>query len=55
LPLKVLIWEDARGRVWVGYQNMKQFDAQNHLKDEQTSQAISGMLEDIIGKAASVY
>jgi uncharacterized protein (DUF302 family) len=55
LPLKVLIWEDARGQVWAGYQNMKQFDAKNHLKDGKTSQAISEMLEEIVGKAASVY
>jgi uncharacterized protein (DUF302 family) len=55
LPLKVLIWEDERGQVWVGYQNMQQFDAKNHLKNGQTSQAISGMLEEIVRKAASVY
>jgi CubicO group peptidase (beta-lactamase class C family)/uncharacterized protein (DUF302 family) len=55
LPLKVLIWQDERGRVWVGYHNMKRFDADFQIKDEKPSQAIEQMLGELVGKASSVY
>jgi CubicO group peptidase (beta-lactamase class C family)/uncharacterized protein (DUF302 family) len=55
LPLKVLIWEDDRGRVWTGYRNMKQFDSEYHLKDQKTSKGIGNLLDEVVRKAASVY
>jgi uncharacterized protein (DUF302 family) len=55
LPLKVLIWEDDRGRVWTGYRNMKQFDAEYHLNDQKISEGIGNLLDEVVRTAASVY
>jgi uncharacterized protein (DUF302 family) len=55
LPLKVVLWEDDRGRVWAGYHNMKRFDAEYRVKDEKPSEGIADLLDEVVRTAASVY
>lgn len=52
LPLKVLIWEDASGHVWLGY-NSPEFLAQRHgITDcpvvTNLQKALSGIIETVI-------
>jgi uncharacterized protein (DUF302 family) len=44
LPLKVLIWEDEEGRVWLTY-NDPQWIAERHSLSEKTNNAVKGMSE----------
>lgn len=54
LPLKALVWEDARGQVWLGY-NDPAFLAQRHGAAQcpavaDLSKALSGLVETTIGR-----
>ena len=54
LPLKVLAWEDASGRVWLSY-NDPGWLAQRHGLDASsaaTTHAMTAMLASIVQKAA---
>lgn len=55
LPLRIGVWEDERGRVWVGYHNMRQFSADWHLSDPRTALALDHMLDELARKATSIY
>ncbi len=34
LPLKVLVWEDAEGKVWISYNSPQYLQARHHLPQE---------------------
>lgn len=55
LPLRVSIWEDGRGRVWVAYPSLDALAAEYGLKDTATIQAMKGALASLVGRAANVY
>jgi len=50
LPLKILIWEDARGKVWVSY-NSAAYLQERHNLPQQLLPNI-GAVEALAGKAA---
>jgi uncharacterized protein (DUF302 family) len=50
LPLKILIWEDAQGKVWVSYNSPAYLQERHHLP-QQLLQNI-GAVETLAGKAA---
>jgi len=50
LPLKILIWEDAPGKVWVGY-NSAEYLQQRHSLPQGLRQAIA-VVETLAAKAA---
>jgi uncharacterized protein (DUF302 family) len=50
LPLKILIWEDARGKVWVSY-NSPAYLQERHNLPEQLLPNIAAV-ETLAGKAA---
>ena len=50
LPLKILIWEDARAKVWVSY-NSPAYLQERHNLPQQLLQNI-GAVETLAGKAA---
>jgi uncharacterized protein (DUF302 family) len=50
LPLKILIWEDARGKVWVSY-NDPSYLQERHGIPAELKQNIS-VIEGIASKAA---
>jgi len=50
LPLKILIWEDARGKVWVSY-NSAAYLQERHNLPQQLLPNI-GAVETLAGKAA---
>ena len=55
LPMRLSIWEDERGRVWVGYRAMGRMVAEYNVKDMATVLAIERMLEALVAKAVNVY
>lgn len=55
LPLRLSVWEDERGRVWVGYQAMERLAAEYNIKDTATVLAMERMLEVLVAKTVNVY
>jgi uncharacterized protein (DUF302 family) len=55
LPLRLSVWEDERGRVWVGYRAMERLAAEYNVKDNATVLAIEQMLENLVAKVVNVY
>ncbi len=55
LPLRVSIWEDDRGRVWVAYPSLDALAGEYGVKDTATVQAMKGALANLVGRAVNVY
>lgn len=55
LPLRISVWQDARNRVWVGYQNMDPLGASYGIKDKATLTALDKFTSELVGKSANVY
>jgi uncharacterized protein (DUF302 family) len=55
LPLRLSIWEDARGRVWVGHRSMEGLAAEYGIKDGATMLAVGRMLEGVVARTVNVY
>lgn len=50
LPLKILIWADAQGQVWVGYNSPAYLQQRHHLPPELLPNI--AVVEDLAAKAA---
>jgi len=55
LPLRLSIWEDARGRVWVGHRSMASLAAEYAIEDAATVGAMTRMLEGVVARTVNVY
>lgn len=55
LPLRLLVWQDAMGRTWVGRPNLETLTARYGVKDPATAQAMTKALEGVSRRAANVY
>lgn len=55
LPLRMLVWQDARGRTWVGYPNLDTLAARYEIKDAATIGAMMTFMDGIQRRAANVY
>ncbi len=55
LPLRMIVWEDARGRTWVGYPNLDTLAARYDIKDPATIGAMSMFMDGVASRAANVY
>lgn len=55
LPLRLSVWEDARGRVWVGYHALDRLAAKYGIKDETTVKAMAQALDKLVANAVNVY
>lgn len=55
LPLRVLVWQDAIGRTWVGYPKLDALAARYGLKDPATIEAMTAFMDHVVGRAANVY
>ena len=55
LPLRLSVWEDARGRVWVGYHALDRLAAEYGIKDGATVKAMAQALDALVAKAVNVY
>lgn len=55
LPLKISVWEDENGSVWVTFPLMKPMAANYGLENEPVIGKMQTLLENIVIKSASVY
>jgi uncharacterized protein (DUF302 family) len=55
LPLRILVWEDARKRVWVGYPNMEMFAVEYGLQDSATLDGLTHLLDGLVDRTVNVY
>ncbi len=52
LPLKVLVWEDAQGKVWLGYTDPEKLAARYGIKDrDEVVKKIGGALDAMTSAA----
>jgi len=55
LPLRLSIWEDARGRVWVSHRSLENLAAEYDIKDPATVAAMERMLAGVVSRSVNVY
>lgn len=55
LPLRISVWEDNNGSVWVTFLQMKAMAARYGLEGEQVVNKMQELLEKIVIQSASVY
>ena len=55
LPLRILVWEDARKRVWVGYPNMDTLAADYAIQDNGTIAGLTRFLGGLVDRSVNVY
>jgi len=55
LPLRVLVWEDERHRVWVGYPNMDRMAATYGVKDAPLITNLTKFLDGLVARSVNVY
>jgi CubicO group peptidase (beta-lactamase class C family)/uncharacterized protein (DUF302 family) len=55
LPLRVSVWQDARNRVWVGYQNLDTLGATYGINDHATLTAMDKFVSELVAASANVY
>ena len=55
LPLRIAVWQDARGRTWVSYHDIRAIEHDYGIKDPATASAIEKSLIKLVQHAADVY
>jgi uncharacterized protein (DUF302 family) len=55
LPLRLSIWEDARGRVWISHRSVESLAAEYAIEDAATVAAMTHMLEAVVAHTVNVY
>ena len=55
LPLRVLVWEDAMARTWIGYPDLEALASRYGINDPATVAAMGQAVEAVVGRAANVY
>ncbi|WP_217333077.1 serine hydrolase [Rhodanobacter sp. C05] len=55
LPLHALVWEDEKGRTWIGYPRLDKLADRYGIKDLTTIDAMTGFMDHLVAQAANVY
>lgn len=55
LPLRVLVWEDAMGRTWIGYPDLEALAGRYGINDPTTIATMGRAVEAVVDRAANVY
>lgn len=55
LPLRLSIWQDGRGRVWLSRHSLDGLTREYGIKDAATMRAMERMLEGVVSRTANVY
>jgi uncharacterized protein (DUF302 family) len=55
LPLKIAVWQDASGSVWLSFPRMKELAAGYGLENDPSISAMQTLLESITQAAAAQY
>lgn len=55
LPLRALVWQDRRGRTWIGYPRLDKLADRYDIKDPATIAAMTKFMDHLVAQAANVY
>jgi CubicO group peptidase (beta-lactamase class C family)/uncharacterized protein (DUF302 family) len=55
LPLRILVWQDVRGRTWVGYPNLDTLAKRYGVDDAPRIAGMIAFVDGIVRRAANVY
>ena len=55
LPLKISVWEDKNGSVWVTFPMMEQMAANYNMENNLIISKMQGLLQNLVIESASVY
>lgn len=55
LPLRIAVWEDAKGSTWAAFPQMKRLGAEYGMADSPVVANMQRLLEQIVRAASSVY
>lgn len=55
LPLRISIWEDETGSVWLGFLQMKEIASAYGMDGNETLNKMQRLLEELVIKAGSIY
>lgn len=55
LPLKISVWEDRQGSVWVSFPQMNEMAARYGMENNPIVANMQGLLENIVIRSASVF
>lgn len=55
LPLKVSVWEDKKGSVWVAFPQMQGFASDYNMQGNPILEKMQILLENLVRKSSSVY
>lgn len=55
LPLRISVWQDARGRVWTGYENLDRLSQDYGITDTETLNKISSFMQKLTSNANNVF
>ncbi|RZF63855.1 DUF302 domain-containing protein [Sphingomonas populi] len=55
LPLRMLVWQDAQGRTWIGYPNLDTLADRYEVKAPATIKMMTGFMDGIARHVANVY
>lgn len=55
LPLKIAVWQDAKGGVWVGFSQMNTLAESYSDTDKNILKNMQSLLEEIVQKGANIY
>lgn len=53
LPLKIAVWEDRKGNVWVAFPRMRELAARYGMEDHPIINKMQGLLEKIAGESVA--
>lgn len=55
LPLRILVWQDERGRTWIGYPSLAALADRYGVKDAATVAGMTRFMDGVSRRAANVY
>jgi CubicO group peptidase (beta-lactamase class C family)/uncharacterized protein (DUF302 family) len=55
LPLRMLVWQDAMGRSWIGYPRLDALAQAYGIQDPATIAGMTAFMDHLAGQAANVY
>jgi uncharacterized protein (DUF302 family) len=55
LPLKIAVWEDSKGSVWIAFPRMDKLTEKYTNIDPKIVDSMQRLLEAIVSNAANVY
>ena len=55
LPLRVSIWQDEHGSVWVSYHNIDRLANEYGIKDPATVKVLNHFMENLVARSVNIY